>query len=239
VKHDHKRSSPEPCSVPCTSTFRQCSAVVDVYHKGSTPEPCSVPCTLHQYLSPVFGRSRRIFFIRIYAVFLRRFRGKRIYGTYATYPNSTELTPYIRPVLRIYAVFFRRFQKRIRIYAVYTYTTYTTYIRILQPYKCNRGWHTFCLNPNVSRNIEVFICPECIPADPTGEVPQSLPMPVSTAPVIRSILKKGKQSAEGKLPQVPKPVQEPATPTRRSGITSVYKVFHRRCLNYTTYTRLH
>jgi hypothetical protein len=63
--------------------------------------------------------------------------------------------------------------------------------------KCNRGWHTFCLNPTVSRNIEVFVCPMCTPTDQTRKVPQALPMPESTTPVIRSILKKGKQSAGG------------------------------------------
>jgi hypothetical protein len=97
--------------------------------------------------------------------------------------------------------------------------------------KCNRGWHTFCLNPTVSRNIEVFICPRCTPADRTGEVPQALPMPESTVPVIRSIFKKGKQSAGGTSPRAMGPIQEPATPTRRSGRTSADDVSHRRCLN--------
>jgi hypothetical protein len=84
--------------------------------------------------------------------------------------------------------------------------------------KCNRGWHNFCLNPTVSSKIEVFICPECTPADRTGEVPQALPMPESTAPVTHSILKKGKQSAGG-TPSRAEPIKEPATPTRRSGRT--------------------
>jgi hypothetical protein len=53
--------------------------------------------------------------------------------------------------------------------------------------KCNRGWHTFCLNPTVSRSIEVFICPMCTPAYRTGKAPQALPMPESTTHVIRSI----------------------------------------------------
>jgi hypothetical protein len=82
--------------------------------------------------------------------------------------------------------------------------------------KCSRGWHTFCLNPAVSRNIEGFICPKYTLADRTGEVPQALPMPESTAPVIHSILKKGKQSAGGASTRAG-PSEEPATPTRRSG----------------------
>jgi hypothetical protein len=97
--------------------------------------------------------------------------------------------------------------------------------------KCNQGWHTFCLNPTVSRNIEVFTCPKCAPADRTGEVPQALPMPESTAPLIHSILKEGKQSAGGTSPRAG-PIKEPATPTRRSGRTSVDEVLHRRCLHY-------
>ena len=97
--------------------------------------------------------------------------------------------------------------------------------------KCNRGWHTFCLTPTVSRNIEVFICPMCTPEDRTGEVPQALPMPKPTVPSARSILKKGKQPAGG-MRSPAEPDKEPATPTRRSGRTSIDEVLHRRCLNY-------
>jgi hypothetical protein len=82
--------------------------------------------------------------------------------------------------------------------------------------KCNRGWHTFCLNPTVSRNIEVVLCPMRMPADRTGKVPQGLPVPESTAPVLRSILKKGKQSAGG-IRSLAEPIKEPSTPARRSG----------------------
>jgi hypothetical protein len=96
--------------------------------------------------------------------------------------------------------------------------------------KCNRGWHTFCLSPTVSRNIEVFICPKCTPADRTGKVPQGLPMPESPTPGPRSILKTGKQPAGGTSSPAA-PAKEPATPMRRSSRLSVEGVLHRRCLN--------
>jgi hypothetical protein len=73
---------------------------------------------------------------------------------------------------------------------------------------------------------------KCVPADRTWEVPQSLPMPESTAPVICSILKRGKQSAGGTSTRAMRPIQEPVTPTRRSGRTSVDEVSHIRCVNY-------
>jgi hypothetical protein len=97
--------------------------------------------------------------------------------------------------------------------------------------KCNRGWHTFCLNPTVSKNIKVFKCPMCMPTHRTRKVPQGLPMPKSTAPVIRIILRKRKQSAGGTR-SLAEPIKEPATPTRWSCRTSVDEVLHRRCLNY-------
>ncbi len=67
--------------------------------------------------------------------------------------------------------------------------------------KCIRGWHTFCLIPTIFRNIEVLIYPEFTPADWIREIPQALPIPESTEQVIRSILKKGKQSDGGTLPR--------------------------------------
>jgi hypothetical protein len=97
--------------------------------------------------------------------------------------------------------------------------------------KCNRRWHTICLNPTVYKNIEVFTCPMCTPVYWTRKVPQALPMPESTTPVIRSILKRGKQSAGGTR-SLAEPIKEPATPTRRLGTTTVDEISHRRCLNY-------
>jgi hypothetical protein len=97
--------------------------------------------------------------------------------------------------------------------------------------KCNRGWHTFSRTPLFLGIYKFLICPKCTPADWTGEVPQALPMPESMAPVTHSILKKGKQSAGG-TPSRVEPIKEPATPTCRSGRTSVDEVLHRRCLEY-------
>jgi hypothetical protein len=71
----------------------------------------------------------------------------------------------------------------------------------------------------------------CTPADRNEKVPQGLPMPESTAPILRNILKKGKPSA-GRTLSLAETIKEPATPTRRSRKTSADEVLHRRCLNY-------
>jgi hypothetical protein len=71
----------------------------------------------------------------------------------------------------------------------------------------------------------------CMLIDQTGKVSQGLPRPESTAPVICSILKRGKQSAGGTR-SLAEPIKEPSTSTRRSGRTSVDEVLHGRCFNY-------
>ena len=101
--------------------------------------------------------------------------------------------------------------------------------------KCNKGWHTFCLNPSVSRNIEVFICPECTPGDRIGRSP---PIPMldgastsATPTALRSILKTGRQPAGGtRVPAAPARV--PTAPTRQSPRITPEEVLHRRCLHY-------
>ncbi len=105
--------------------------------------------------------------------------------------------------------------------------------------RCNSGWHTFCLDPPVSKAISSFICPHC---QAGGFSPLSASFVPTLAPVLPPI-EEGPIPEHTSLPVLPPDPKGSGTPrnmgprlatpsTRSSPRISAGDAYHLRCTSY-------
>jgi hypothetical protein len=105
--------------------------------------------------------------------------------------------------------------------------------------RCNSGWHTFCMDPPVSKDVDTFVCPHCEAGGFSPLSPLFVPNLAPALPkvVIAPILEQNLNIVPPphlKERQLPKPVEPRwATPsTRPSPRISAQLADHLRCTSY-------